>query len=370
MAKRKVRFAVVGLGHFAQKAILPAFEHARKQAELTAFVSSDPKKLRKLAKRYDVEHCVGYDELDQLCAGDAIDAVYIATPNHTHRGFVERVAPHGIHVLCEKPMAVTEEDCEAMIRACVDNACKLMIAYRLHFEKTNLSAIELVQKGKIGNPRFFHSTFSFDVNAPNIRLNPRGMGGGALYDIGTYCVNAARYIFREEPLEVVGMAARKQDDARFDKVEEQVSAILRFSDDKLATFTVGFGAQATGFYEVVGDEGKLCVDPAYEYEGALQLELTVGDRKPKREKFKSRDQIGPEIAYFADCILKGKEPEPSGKEGLADVRVVRAIYRSIDEARPVRLDELDKSVRPTMAQERSAPPVRGEPPMVDVRSES
>src|SRR5947209_8628583 len=116
MAKRKVRYAVVGLGHFAQ------------HAELTAFVSSDPKKLRKLAKHYDVEHCVGYDELDQLCASDAIDAVYIATPNHTHRGFVERVAPHGIHVLCEKPMAVTEEDCEAMIRVCADNACKLMIA--------------------------------------------------------------------------------------------------------------------------------------------------------------------------------------------------------------------------------------------------
>ena len=370
MAKRKVRYAVVGLGHFAQKAILPAFEHAKKHAELAAFVSSDPKKLRKLAKRYDVEHCVGYDELDKLCASDTIDAVYIATPNHTHRDFVERVAPHGIHVLCEKPMAVTEEDCEAMIRVCADNGCKLMIAYRLHFEEANLTAIELVKKGKLGKPRFFHSTFSFQVNAPNIRVNPRGLGGGALYDIGAYCINAARYIFGEEPVEVVGMAGRARDDERFDKVEEQVSAILRFADDKLATFTVGFGAAATGFYEVVGDKGKLCVDPAYEYEGALELELTVGDKKPKRQRFKSRDQIGPEISYFSECILKGTEPEPSGKEGLADVRVIRAIYRSIDEGGPVRLDELDKGVRPTMAQERSAPPVRGAPPTVNVRPES
>jgi predicted dehydrogenase len=370
MAKPKVRYAVVGLGYFAQKAILPAFRHAKKTAELTAFVSSDPKKLKKLAKRYDVEHCVGYDALDDLCRSDAIDAVYIATPNHTHRQFVERVAPHGIHVLCEKPMAVTEEDCEAMIRVCRDNACKLMVAYRLHFEGANLSAIELVRKGKLGAPRFFHSTFSFQVNAHNIRLNPRELGGGPLYDIGAYCINAARYIFGEEPIEVVGMAARRPDAERFEKVEEQVSAILRFPDDKLATFTVSFGAAATGFYEVVGEEGKLCVDPAYEYKGALAYELTIGDKKPKRKSFKARDQIGPEIDYFSECILKGKEPEPSGVEGLADVRVIRALYRSIDEGGPVRLGELDKRERPTAAQERSAPPVSQEPPTVNVRPEN
>ncbi len=370
MAKPKVRYAVIGLGHFAQKAILPAFKHARKNSELTAFVSSDPKKLRKLAKAYDVEHSVDYDGLEALCSSDLIDAVYVATPNDTHRALVERIAPHGVHVLCEKPMAVTEEDCEAMIRACADNACKLMIAYRLHFEAANLSAVEIVRKGKLGEPRFFHSTFSFQIKAPNIRVNPRGQGGGALYDIGAYCINAARYIFRAEPTEVVGMAARQMDDPRFEKVEEQVSAIVRFPGERLATFTVGFGAEATSFYEVVGEKGKLRVDPAYEYKGPLAFELTVGDKKPKRKKFKSRDQIGPEISYFSDCILKGNDPEPSGLEGLADVRIIRAIYRSIDEGRPVRLDPLAKPKRPTKAQERSAPPQRSEPPTVNVQPES
>lgn len=369
MGKPKVRYAVVGLGNFAQKAILPAFQHARKTSELVAFVSSDPKKLRKLAKAYRVEHCIDYDGLDGLCARDAVDAVYIATPNHTHRALVERIAPHGVHVLVEKPMAVTEEDCEAMIRACRDNACKLMVGYRLHFEEANLSAVELVQKGRIGEPRFFHSTFSFQVRGDNIRTNPRAEGGGPLYDIGTYCINAARYLFRDEPTEVLGLAARGRD-GRFAEVDEQISAILRFPDERLATFTVSFGAAATGFYEVVGDAGKLRVDPAFSYLGELALELTVGERKPSRKKWKSRDQIAPEIAYFSECILKGLEPEPSGLEGLADVRVIRALYRSIDEGRPVRLDGFAKEARPTLAQERSAPAQSGEPPTVNVQPET
>jgi predicted dehydrogenase len=369
MAKRKVRYAVVGLGYFAQKAVVPAFERAGKSSQLAAFVSSDPKKLRKLAKAYEVEHCVDYDGLEELCRSDAIDAVYLTTPNDTHRAFVERVAPHGVHVLCEKPMAVTEEDCEAMIRACRDNSCRLMIAYRLHFEEANLSAIELVKRGRIGEPRFFHSTFSFQVRDPNIRLGARNQGGGPLYDIGVYCINAARYLFADEPTEVTALAARG-DDARFRHVEEQVGAVLRFPGDKLATFTVSFGATATDWYELVGDEGTLRVDPAYAYEGSKELTLALAGKKPRSQKFKERDQLAPEIAYFSDCVLDGKDPEPSGLEGLADVRVVRALYRSIDEGRPVRLDPFAKSERPTLAQERSAPPQRGEPPTINVQPET
>ena len=341
MARRKVRYAVIGLGRFAQEMILPAFRHARQNAELTALVSSAPHKLRKLARSYGVANWVDYDGLDALCRADAIDAVYLATPNDTHRAFVERVAPHGVHVLCEKPMAVTEEDCAAMIRACDDNACKLMIAYRLHFEEANLAAVEMVRKGRLGEPRFFHSTLSLQVDVPNIRVKPRRRGGGALYDLGAYCINSARFLLRAEPTEVVGMAACG-DDPRFHEVEEQISAILRFPGERLAAFTVGFGAEATAFYEIVGTKGRLRVDPAYEHEGPLELGLTVGGGKPKRHKFKSHDQIAAELVYFSDCILQGRRPEPSGLDGLADVRVIEAIYRSIDQGRPVRLDPLTR----------------------------
>src|SRR5918999_3847535 len=134
---RKIRYAVVGLGHIAQVAVLPAFKHARRNSELAALVSDDPEKLRTLSKRYDVEQTFSYAEYDSCLRSGGIDAVYIALPNHLHADYTIRAAKTGIHVLCEKPMAVTEKQCRAMIRAAQTNNIKLMVAYRLHFEEAN-----------------------------------------------------------------------------------------------------------------------------------------------------------------------------------------------------------------------------------------
>ena len=136
-ANQKIRYAVVGLGHLAQVAVLPAFKSAP-NSELVAIVSSDAEKLRKLGKKYRLEHMHSYDDYERaLCE---VDAVYIVLPNHLHREYAVRAAGVGVHLLCEKPMAVSEEDCEAMIEASNANKVKLMIAYRLHFEEANLEA--------------------------------------------------------------------------------------------------------------------------------------------------------------------------------------------------------------------------------------
>jgi glucose-fructose oxidoreductase len=368
MGKRKVRYAVVGLGYFAQKAILPAFGHAGKNSQLVALVSGDPRKLTKLAKSYDVARSVGYDDFDELCASGDIDAVYVAVPNHKHREYTERAARHGVHVLVEKPMAVSEEDCEAMIAACRAGQARLMVAYRLHFEASNLRALELVRRGKIGEPRFFHSTFSFQVAADNVRLNPASEGGGALYDIGVYCINAARALFQDEPTEVSAMAARGRD-PRFGVVDEQYQVGLRFPGERLANFVVGFGAGATDAYEIVGTKGALRLEPAFTYTGAREQRLIVGN-KVKTKKFKPHDQIAAELLYFSDCILAGREAEPAGVEGLADVRVVSAVLRSLADRRPVQLTAPPRPKRPQPEQKRSVPAGDGEPPTVAVRPES
>jgi predicted dehydrogenase len=362
---KKVRYAVVGLGYIAQAAVLPAFAHAG-NSELTALVSDNPTKLKKLSKQYSVPNTYSYDQYPQCLESGEVDAVYIALPNHMHRAYTEAAARTGVHVLCEKPMAVTEADCEAMIAAAEKNKIKLMIAYRLHFEEANLKAIELVQSGKLGEPRIFNSVFTMQVKPGNVRLQ-KEKGGGTLYDIGIYCINAARYLFRAEPEEVLGIT-RNSGDPRFQEVEETFFATLHFPGGLGATFACSFGAADVSAYTVVGTKGVLRLDPAYELATGLQHHLDIGGKK-KTVRFPKRDQFAPELIYFSDCITKGKQPEPSGVEGLQDVRIIRALYRSADEGKPVKLDNTPPRKRPSKVQEISRPPAR-KPELIAAESPS
>jgi glucose-fructose oxidoreductase len=357
---RKVGYAVVGLGHFAQDAVLPAFQNAKKNSHLVALVSGDPQKHRVLGKRYKVP-VYGYDQFDECLALPEVDAVYIVLPNSLHAEYAVRAARAGAHVLCEKPLALDENQCLDMIRAAEDSEVKLMTAYRLHLESSNLAAMEAVRKGRIGEPRIFSSSFSFQIDAPNNRID-REVGGGVAWDIGVYCVNAARYLFRSEPEEVFAFRVKGKD-PRFAETEEAVSAVMRFPDDRLASFNVSFGAASSSTYQLVGTKGSIRLDNAYNYKGKMFLELQT--KGTKKRTFPDRDQIGPELVYFSDCILNNKEVEPSGWEGLADVRIIRALYASADSGRPVRLEPFEKRLRPTEEQEQQRPPV--EPPeMVNV----
>jgi predicted dehydrogenase len=366
---KKVRYAVVGLGWFAQTAILPAFAHARGNSELVALVSNEPEKLRKLGRKYGVRSLYSYEDYPRSLSGGDVDAVYIALPNHLHRDATVAAADAGIHVLCEKPMAVTEEECGDMIRAAERNVVLLMIAYRLHFEEANLQAIEIVNSGKIGEPRIFSSVFTMTVeDEDNIRLNPIERGGGTLYDIGIYCINAARSLFRAEPLEVEALSANNGE-PRFRDVDEMTSAIMRFPDERVATFTSSFGASDHGSYRVVGTKGDVSVMDAYEFADAKTVELTVGEKKTRRA-FPKRDQVAAELVRFSECVIAGREPEPSGREGLADVRIIRALYRSAAEGRAVRLPPFEKEERPSMKQEIRRPAVPRAPRIVGAESPS
>jgi predicted dehydrogenase len=130
---KRIRYGVVGLGYISQIAVLPAFAHAKENSELTALVSGDPQKLKKLSQKYKVRHTYSYEQYSECLNSGEIDAIYIALPNHMHRAYTESAAQAGIHVLCEKPMAFDETECEAMIAAAEKGHVKLMIAYRLHF---------------------------------------------------------------------------------------------------------------------------------------------------------------------------------------------------------------------------------------------
>ena len=331
--------------------MLPAFGNARRNSQLAAIVSGDPVKRDTLKQKYDIPKAVDYAEYDALLKSGDIDAVYIALPNTMHAEYAERAARAGLHVLCEKPMAVTEADCELMARTAREHEVKLMVAYRLHFERANLEAIEIARSGRIGEPRLFTSTFTMSVVPGNIRVR-REMGGGVLYDIGIYCINAARMLFRDEPTEVSAAAAGVIGD-----VEESVSAVLRFPNERLASFTCSFGATKVSEYRLVGTKGELAVDPAYEYAKPLEHRLSLEGNVVSERRFAKRDQFAPELLYFSDCILQNRDPEPSAEEGLADIRVIRALYRSMESGQPVELAPFQRRDRPSLEQEIRRPPI-------------
>src|SRR5262249_56463823 len=141
----------------------------------------------KLARKYE---CDAYDvrDLDDILGRPEVEVAYIAEPNDKHAEFAVRCARSGVHVLCEKPLATSAEECRRMIDACAEAGVKLMTAYRLHFEESNLEAVKLIEQGRIGDLRFFTSTFGYQVRPGNIRTSQE-RGGGAIWDLGVYFLN-------------------------------------------------------------------------------------------------------------------------------------------------------------------------------------
>jgi predicted dehydrogenase len=363
----RVRYAVIGLGHIAQAAVLPAFKHAQENSAVAALVSGERKKLEVLGRRYRVARLCSYEQIDELFASGEIDAVYIALPNHLHKEFALRAARAGLHVLCEKPMALTARECTQMIRAARSTRVKLMIAYRLHFERANIEAAQLTRNKKLGDLRFFSSDFSMQVSEDNIRLK-RAKGGGPLYDIGVYCINAARCALSEEPIAVWATSTRSND-PRFREIDETVIGVMRFKDERLASFTCSFGGADRSTYTIVGTRGSITLEPAYEYAQGLAYTMKVKQRTTKKVLGKS-DQFAPELIHFSDCILQDRKPHPSGEEGLADVRVIEAMLRSMKSERWVRLKKTQMPRRPTLRQQMRRPAVPREPPLQNVKPAS
>jgi predicted dehydrogenase len=359
-----VRYAVVGLGHIAQVAVLPAFAQAKQNSRLVALVSGDARKRQLVARKYRVDKTYSYDDYD-ACLQE-VDAVFIALPNSMHAEYTIRAARAGVHVLCEKPMAVTVGQCRSMIEACRKHRAKLMIAYRLHFEEINLGVIDLVRKGRIGTPKFFNSSFALTVRGGNIRTDGE-MGGGTLYDIGVYCINAARHIFRSEPSEVMAISVNSGP-AKLEEIDESTGALLRFEGDRIAAFVASFNAADVSSYRIVGTKGQVRVDPAYEYAEGLAYELKIGARTT-RKRIAKRDQFAPELLYFSDCILRNRQPEPSGEEGLQDVRIVQALYKSAKAGRAVKIPRFRAAKQPANRQLIRRPGIP-KPSLVRVKSGS
>jgi predicted dehydrogenase len=351
---KKVRYAVVGAGWISQEAFMPAVDQTG-NSEMTAIVTGDLAKAGKLAAFYGIPHVYSYDRYDEMLKAGVADAVYVALPNSLHADYAIRAANAGLHALVEKPLAVSVEECQAMIAAAAKAGVWLMTAYRLHNDPATLEVIDMVRRGDIGDPRLFTSTFAFRANAANHRLKA-GHWGGPLQDIGVYCVNAVRHLFGDEPIEAIAMKDAKPGDPRFAEIEETICASLRFPQGRIANFIASFGTEASESYRVVGTTGEIEVSFAYRFETARRLRL-IRDQEVTEKQFPQVENFSGQTAYFSDCILKGERPEADGEEGLADVIAMLAIEQAAATGRPQKISSPPRPRHPTLAMARRFPKV-------------
>ncbi|TCM58135.1 putative dehydrogenase [Rhizobium sp. PP-F2F-G48] len=340
----RVGFAVVALGRLSLEEILPAFGET-KNARLVALVSGSPEKMKTVAARYGIkpEACYDYEGFDAIKDNPAIKAVYVVTPNGLHRDFVERAAKAGKHVLCEKPMSVNSTEARAMLDACNVAGVKLMIAYRIQYEAFNLHLAEKVRTkayGRLVGMSAINVQTVAENGAEQWRHKKALAGGGALPDIGLYCLNTARFLTGEEPVEIMATQYSPAGDPRFAEVEETVSFTLRFPSHTIVNCLTSYGARDDKHQRLNFERASVDMPNAYKYKGQS---LTVIEREGDQTVQKTIDlsannQFAAEIDHLADCILHDRKPRTPGEEGVQDHVLMEAIYRSAATGAPVRLD--------------------------------
>jgi predicted dehydrogenase len=322
-------------------------------SEIAVIVSGNAEAAEKLVEFHGVSHVFSYDRYDEMLEAGLIDAVYIALPNSMHPDFAIRELKRGVHAMVEKPLALTVAECEAMIAAAEEGGASLMTAYRLHNEPGTVEVLERVRRGDIGTPRLFHADFSFQSGPDNHRLRAEHWGG-PLQDIGVYCLNAARHVFGAEPIDCVAMGGASVDDPRFREVHEAHTAVLRFPNGALASFSCSFGAAEQDRYRITGTDGIIEVELGFRFETAPRLRVLKNGSVEERQADRI-DHFGAQTAYFSDCILTGTPPEADGAEELADVRTFRAIEEAAMTGRVVKIGGPERNQRPNPEMIRKVP---------------
>lgn len=336
-ATRKIGYAVVGLGSYATRQIMPNFancEHSR----LVALVSGTPAKLEQYGTQYDVPktHRYSYADFDKIKDNPDIDAVYIILPNALHAEYSIRAAQAGKHVMCEKPMAISVAECQAMIAASKKANRKLMIGYRSRFEPYNRLAIDLAQKGYVGKTQLISSAHGFPIRPGQWRIDKPLSGGGSMMDIGIYSLNAARYLTGENPVEVTAVESTDKSDPRFLTVEDRIAFLLRFPSGIVADCISSYSSNHNS-YRVSGTEGWIDMEPATSYVGQT-MRIKKGEKPENRTLPEGgKTQFAGQLDHLSQCIMENRTPIVAGEEGLTDMRIIEAIYRSMKSGQPVKI---------------------------------
>jgi len=332
-SKRKLGFAIFGLGNLSEQQIAPAFASSQ-HCRLSGLVTGTPAKAEGFRKKYDIptRSVYSYDDMHRMADNPDIDVVYVVTPNALHAPHTIAAAKAGKHVFCEKPLEISVERCQQMIDACKAAGTLLGTAYRCQYDPHHLECIRLAREKVFGEVRLIEAGFCIDVGEPGQwRLKRELAGGGALMDVGIYALQATRYITGEEPVMVSAIETRT-DMTRFAEVDESVVWTTKFPSGVVASCSASFRTPDVARLRASADRGWFELDPAFYYNG------NRGRRSDGKEiRFPPIDLFAAEMDDFAQCILNKTPSKVSGEEGMRDVKIMMAIYDSIRTGKAVTL---------------------------------
>jgi len=323
-ANKKLGIAIVGLGMYAGGQIAPALQHTE-NCYLAGLVSGHPEKAAAWAAKYNVpeKNIYNYENFDTIAHNPDIDIVYVILPVALHKEYTIRAAKAGKHVICEKPMALSVSDCHEMVAACSNAERLLSIGYRMHFEPYTAELIHISRNNVYGRLKKFECANGFILRDPSMwRVNKALAGGGSLMDMGIYTIQSARYTTGMEPIAVVSARQEKTDQTIFKEVDDKVFWQLEFPNGFIANCKSSFSDQWSSTHAEF-EEGNVDLNPNFYY-GGIKGTTPAGPMN-----FAQAPQQALQMDDFATCVRFKKESLVNGAEGIRDMKVVEAIYRSL-----------------------------------------
>ena len=326
----RLRFGVLSTARIGLGQFIPAAKVSAK-GEVVALASREETRAAEAARSLGIAR--SYGSYEALLADPDVDAIYISLPNRLHREWTLRCAAAGKHVLCEKPVAQRTEVAQEMTDACRRAGVVLMEAfmYRHHPQQQRVQA--LLAEGVIGDPKLIRASFCFYMRNPqgNIRVNQQ-LEGGALMDVGCYTVNVSRLLFQAEPIEVTAFQLVPPQFG----VDTTFTALLRFPGERLAVLDSSFDIGSGGQYEVSGPEGSIRIDRAFT-PGDADVTVHIAAKGHQDETIAGINQYALEIDHFVDSVRAGRLLPPA-EDGVANTRVIEALYRSAATGRAVAVE--------------------------------
>ena len=324
-----LRIGVLSTADIARTKVIPGMQQASR-VEVVAIASRDAARARSVATELGIGTAHG--SYEALLADPAVDAVYVPLPNHLHAEWSIAAARAGKHVLCEKPLAMTSADAQAMIDVFRAEDRQLMEAFMYRLHPSWIAVREIVSSGRIGRLTAVQTWFSYFNDDPSNIRNIRAAGGGALFDIGTYAVNLSRMLFAAEPIRVEASIVRDP----VTGVDILTSSILEFADG-VASFTCSTRAEDDQRVHIYGTLGRISIGIPFNIppDRPTQVFVTAGGDPPVDPDtevltFETKDPYTAEVERFAEAILDGLPMPVPADDAVANLRVIERIFEAAE----------------------------------------